>query len=61
MRPTDIDRDLSPFAPAESEHAERTAREVTDHDREPDVRRLQPSRRLKRCAEPDGHQHLRGH
>ena len=49
----DVDLDVAPLALAETGHAQARPRYVAEHDRQPDVRRLQAARRLDPGAEAD--------
>ena len=54
-RALDLDLDLAPAALAEAQHGQHAPREVTQHDRQPDVRRHQRPRALdEQCTMPIG-------
>ena len=53
-----FDLDMPPLALPEAQHAQHAAREVTEHDREPDVGRLQTTRRLDDGAHADRNRDL---
>src|SRR5439155_23110222 len=55
----DVDCDVTPLALPESKHAQRRAGEVAQHDRQPDVARMEAPHGLKQRAQSDGHRDLR--
>jgi len=55
----DIDGDVTPAPLLEPEDAQHGAREVTEHDRQPDLACLEPAHPLEQRAQADGNADLR--
>src|SRR5512132_584788 len=58
-RGLDVDGDLPPLALAEPGDGEGRARQVSEHDRRPDVGRVEAAGRLENGADSDRHDDLR--